>query len=110
MKDKVNVLGTEYKIIFNAEEMPDGADGTMNCTNKTIKIAKFVKTPDSVQDGEAYLKQCVRHEIIHAFFFESGVWANSGNIEAWGIDETATDWIALQSPKFLKAFKEVGCL
>lgn len=112
LKDKVNILGTEYKILYNLpeEEMPEGADGCMDCSTKTIKIAQFVVCRDSLQNAEEYIKQCLRHEIIHAFFHESGVWASSGSSDAWGMDETITDWFAIQSPKIFKAFQEVGCL
>lgn len=28
----------------------------------------------------------------------------------WGMDETITDWIAIQSPKLFRTFKEADCL
>lgn len=55
-------------------------------------------------------KKVLRHEVIHGFLYESGLWNNSGNVEAWGRSEEITDWIAIQFPKMLKAFQEVGCL
>lgn len=51
----------------------------------------------------------MRHEIIHAFLFESGLSENFTHPE-YGHDETYVDWIASQFPKMCEVFKEVGCL
>ncbi len=109
---KVNVLGTEYTIFCDVpdEEMPKNSDGCMDHSTKTIKIACFKPSRRSIKDLDAYKKKVLRHEIIHAFFYESGIWNNSGAAEAWGMDETITDWIAIQSPKLFKAFEEADCL
>lgn len=113
MEDKtVEILGTLYTIRFDVpdEKLPKGADGCMDQSVHQIKIAKFESDRDSLMDIDEYRKQVLRHEIVHAFLYESGLWTNSGISEAWGRDETITDWIAIQSPKIFKAFKEAGCL
>lgn len=51
--------------------MPEGSDGIMDYSIKTIKIAELVQEKDSVRDLQLYMKQVVRHEIIHAFLYES---------------------------------------
>ena len=109
---RVFILGTEYKIIFDVpdEELPEGADGCMDQAIRTIKIAQFETDRNSVQDLEAYKKKVLRHEIVHAFLYESGMWNSSGSIECWGMDETITDWIAIQAPKIFQAFQEADCL
>ena len=109
---KINVLGTEYTILFDVpdEEMPEGADGCMDHSIRTIKIGKFEQDRNSVRDLSEYRRKVLRHEIIHAFFYESGMWNNSGVSDCWGMDETITDWIAIQFPKMLKAFEEAGCI
>lgn len=109
---KVNVLGTEYEIIIDApdEMLPPDSDGAMDYSLKRIVVAKFVQDERSIKNLDAYRKKVLRHEIIHAFFYESGIWNNSGTAETWGIDETITDWIAIQSPKLFKAFEEAECL
>lgn len=108
----VNILGTEYKIIFDVpdEEMPEDADGCMNQSIQTIKIAEFESDRNTIQDMDSYRKKVLRHEIVHAFLYESGMWNNSGSTNCWGMDETITDWIAIQSPKLFQAFKEADCL
>lgn len=109
---KVNVLGTEYTILFDVplEDMPSEADGCMDCSTKTIKVVKLEITKDSLQDMDEYIKKILRHEIIHAFFYESGLWNCSGSSDEWAMDETITDWIAIQSPKMFQAFKEADAL
>lgn len=108
----VNILGTEYKIIFDVpdEEMPEDADGCMDQSIQTIKIAEFESDRNTIQDMDSYRKKVLRHEIVHAFLYESGMWNNSGSTNCWGMDETSTDWIAIQSPKLFQAFKEADCL
>ena len=112
MRKKINILGTEYTILFDVslDEMPEDADGCMDQSIKTIKIAHFEPDRNTLQNAEEYLKKVLRHEIIHAFFYESGIWSNSGASEAWGQDETITDWIAIQFPKLLEAFKQAECI
>lgn len=111
----VNILGTEYKIIVaNEEEKPKlkalGCDGYMDYSIKEIVVRKFEQDERSIDDLIMYGKKVLRHEIIHAFFYESGMWNHSGESEAWGQDETITDWIAIQSPKLFKVFQEADCL
>jgi hypothetical protein len=64
----------------------------------------------SVDNLEPYCKKVLRHEIIHAFMYESGLWENSHDVEGWAQNEEMTDWIAIQFPKMQKAFEEAGAL
>ena len=111
---KVNILGTEYEVFLDVDPDQDKkleeADGYMDFSVKKIIIAKFEADNNSVEDLKDHTKKVLRHEIIHAFLYESGLWSSSGNVRAWAISEEITDWIALQSPKLLKAFKECDCI
>lgn len=110
---KVNILGTEYKVIFaEEEEKPKlkSCDGYMDFSIKEIVVGKFEQGENSIADLGFYSNKVLRHEIIHAFLYESGLWNNSGTVEAWGQSEEMTDWLAIQSPKLLKAFQECDCL
>lgn len=60
----------------------------------------------AVENIEEFKKKVLRHEIIHAFFGESGLRSCSEYAE----DEELVDWIAIQFPKILKAFEQVGAL
>lgn len=110
---KVNILGTEYSVVIADEETKPklkNSDGYMDNSTKEIVVGKFVPDENSLEDLKEYTKKVLRHEIIHAFFYESGMWNCSGCSEAWGQDETITDWLAIQSPKIFKAFQECDCL
>lgn len=109
---KISILGVAYNIYFDcdAEELPEDADGCMDCSTKTIKVLKHEVNRNSLQNMEAYEKKILRHEIIHAFMYESGLWNCSGTSDAWGQDETITDWLAIQMPKIFEVFKECDCL
>ena len=109
---KVNILGTEYKIMFKSDEECQylkGCDGFCDQSRKEIVIAIMEPNPDKYEmDIEYYRKKVIRHEIVHAFFYESGLWENSDDWDARS--EALTDWIAIQFPKILKAFQETDCI
>lgn len=109
---KVKILGTEYTIVFNAhpDDMPEDADGCMDQSTRTIKVGEFEPDRNSIQDLVSYRKKVLRHEIIHAFLYESGLWSNSGDVSGWAQSEVITDWIAIQFPKMLEAFKEADAI
>lgn len=110
---KVNVLGTIYKIYERTVEEDynlNEASGYCDKTTKTIVVLKESdRTTLSISDFEVFKKKCIRHEIVHAFMFESGLHENWEH-PRWGQDETTVDWIACQFPKLLKAFEQAKCL
>ena len=104
---KVNILGTEYRII--EEEFCDkDLDGYCDYTSKEIHIRN--DNVNKVGDFEYLMKKQLRHEIIHAFLSESGLQANYEHYQQFGHEETIVDWFAIQSPKLFTAFKEAGAL
>lgn len=104
---KVNVLGTEYTIIKNAKESEypilKNADGYCDFSVKKIVISEMEKDEDSWESLEAYENKVIRHELVHAYLYESGLDNNSG----WARDETIIDWIAIQLPKLASLFEEL---
>lgn len=65
----------------------------------------------SEEEQKIQTKRILRHEIIHAFFNESGLQDDSSNIDCgWAVNEEMVDWIAIQFPKMVKAFEEADCL
>ena len=109
---KVNILGTEYTIeILKKEEdkyLNDNRDGYCDKTSKKIVVCAEDEE-NELDNYDVYLKNIIRHEIVHAFLFESGLHENFSHPQ-FGHEETMVDWIAVQFPKMLKAFQEVGCL
>ena len=56
-------------------------------------------------------QQTLRHEIIHAFFDESGLQASSMQYDgAWSRNEEMVDWFAWIGPKIYKAWVEAGAI
>ena len=108
MKDcKIDVLGTEYEIVF--VELKD-ADIDGDCDSTAHKIRVRSDNTNNVFDMEQLQKTTLRHEIIHAFMFESGLGFSWQHPEQFGHDETTVDWFARQFPKILKVYQELDVL
>lgn len=107
---KLNILGTEYEIIRNAsvEEYPKlkKCDGYTDQSIKQIVIPEFVKDDMSEEDLEYYTKKVLRHEIVHAFMYESGLDSNS----EYAKNEELIDWIAIQFEKMLAIFIDLDVI
>lgn len=59
----------------------------------------------------ALKKETLRHEIVHAFLYESGLSGSSSKIEGgWATNEEMVDWIAIQANKLIAAWKAADCL
>jgi hypothetical protein len=107
----VDILGTQYKIIYSdpkADKMLSDCDGYIDRTVKKIVICDSSEDSE-VSDREWNKRLSLRHEIVHAFMLESGLAYNMEH-KPIGIEETMVDWIAIQFPKMLQAFESVGCL
>lgn len=109
---EINVLGTEYTVnITPRREDPrlaDGSDGYTDTSEKLCVIDDMSEAEDEIfvkGDLKKYRQQVIRHELLHAFLFESGLDANS-----WAYNEELVDWIAIQFPKIAKAFDEAECM
>ena len=106
----VNVLGEKYSIMFVDEyperfsDFEESADALCNFYDKVIYVLN-PKEKYLTEDGK------IRHEIVHAFLFESGLSSNTHGIYgAWAENEEMVDWIAIQSPKIFKVFRELEIL
>lgn len=108
MSIEVDVLGTTYTIIKSDRSKDvrlEGLDGYCDSSINTIVIDTFKTTDTSKVDLNRYEKEVIRHELIHAFFEESGLRGCS-----WGSNEEIVDWIAIQFPKMLKVFEELNVI
>jgi hypothetical protein len=96
---KVMILGTEYTIIpMQADdERKEDVGGFIHRYEPIIII-------DYTLDKEE-IKHVLRHEIIHAFKYESGL----RNMEVQN-DEQQVDWMAIQFNKIMKVYKELKIL
>lgn len=104
----VNVLGTNYTIERrNKKEDSELAycDGYCDTSIKLIVIidVNSLKKEGSVKDLYFYEQKVLRHELVHAFLFESGLAHNS----SWATNEELVDWIALQFNKLQEVFNQI---
>lgn len=76
---------------------------------KEILIFNYKQSAESVKDLVAYQKKVLRHEIVHAFLYESGLWQNAYGSKCWAKNEEMIDWMAIQIPKIQRAYKEAYC-
>lgn len=106
---KINILGTEYTVKESTEaddERLKGKDGYCDTSIKECVVDEMNHTePDMKKNLPEYKKSVKRHEIIHAFLYESGLDSCS-----WAGNEEMVDWIAIQFPKMMKAFYEADCI
>ena len=104
----INVLGANYTIKESnrlEDQNLENNDGYCDPSIKTIVIDTFEKFPGSMEDLESYKKQVIRHELVHAFLFESGLGGCS-----WAKNEEIVDWIASQFPKLQNAFAQCNVI
>ncbi len=114
----INILETEYTIMFKNDEEVCAAmnvqvgecGGYCSAAAKEIVIANLNTITDSETEKDAVKRDNIRHEIVHAFFNESGLSDNSNMVACWAKNEEMVDWIDLQGPKTYKAWQEAGAL
>lgn len=103
----INILGTEYVVVRQKEEENlklKEAIGLCEVYSKKIVLREIEENENSYEHLEEWKKKIFRHEIIHAFFAESGLRNESDYAE----NEELVDWIAIQFHKIEKVFNELG--
>lgn len=102
-----NILGEEYTFIAESKNEEE-----VFIKGEAIAFADFYKKRIAFDkereenNFEDALKETIRHELLHCFFYESGLDANSGETDSWARNEEMVDWFAIQSPKIFKLFEE----
>lgn len=104
---KVNVLGTVYRIKYVPSL--DGRGGETDFYTKEIRISEQEDIPaefktDNLKEMQRHV---LRHELIHAFLYESGLDMCSTAHDAWAVNEEMIDWMAIQMPKIMEAYESV---
>lgn len=100
---KVSILGTEYTIKHQTpEENPKliNANGICEFWSKEIIVDTKEPSAETFNNLDAFNRKVLRHEIIHAFFGESG-------LDEYMRDEELVNWIAMQFDKIAEVFKKV---
>ena len=93
---KINILGQDYTVKFEntrTENVLKNADGECRWYEKEIII-------DDELELKEHKKHVIKHEIIHAFFAESG-------LKEYKENEMLVDWIAWNIDKVHKVINEI---
>ena len=103
----VNILGTKYHIYHRSPLQDDKLSELDGYCDKTTKVIVVTTEHGELGDFAVYQRKVLRHEILHAFLFESGLHENFSHPE-YGHDETYLDWFACQWPKINAVYTKLG--
>lgn len=114
----VSILGRKYKVQTGVPANKDkdlmGRFGYCSFIDHRIIVADINTVSGWENESESVKllqqKTTLRHEIIHAFLFESGLWGSSVSVESWATNEEMVDWFALQMPKMIRVFVQLDCM
>jgi len=106
---EVNILGAEYTIITGVKEEDDAyfasneeIGGYIDYLTKEIIIKQMPDyNPGLSKDIKSYERLVIRHELAHAFLYESG-------LTDYAADEQLVEWLAVQFPKMAKLFDKLN--
>ena len=107
----IHILGTIWRIRERSEsedERLKDCDGYCDWTTREIVVER--EELGDLKNMDRYIRKVKRHEIVHAFLFESGLCHCSCSVEAWAMNEEMVDWLATQGPAICRAWQEAGCL
>ena len=113
LNSNVFILGTRYTIIItkDIEHYPilEKNSGYVDYSIKTIVIKYVDYDVKRMKNGLYILTEIIRHEIIHAFLYESGLDSCSNVFEGpWATNEELVDFFAIQLPKIVKTCMDIG--
>lgn len=116
----VNILGTNYEIQFdnykdNTYFEDEKCDGYCDNNIKKIVICNMSTFPNWDNESPEYYekveKKILKHEIIHAFLYESGLSSSSFEYKnGWALNEEMIDFFAIQFSKIAKVFEQLNIL
>lgn len=110
---KVNILGAEYSIYYygrKEDKTLETRDGYTDNYSKRIVINETFSDDWDKDSVKVYQKKVLRHEILHAYLYESGLDVNSNKAYSWAENEEMVDWFAIQIPKIWGTYKELKIL
>lgn len=114
----VNILGAKYKVFIGVDPAKDESlknlYGYCSSTDRKIVVVDMNKLSDwNDNSTEAKIRQHkenLRHEVIHAFFHESGLRESAFSYSGpWVLNEEMVDWFAIQYPKMKRIFEILDC-
>lgn len=105
-KKTVDIVGEKYTVNYRTREEDielDGLAGYVNYEEKVIVVDKTL--------GVRMTQITLRHEVIHAFLFESGLSTSTLSYGGpWATNEEMVDFFASQWGKLNKIFEKLEVL
>ena len=114
----VDILGTKYIVHIGVDPAKDekitDLYGYCSASERKIVIVDMDKLAEwdghTTKAKEKHQKETLRHEILHAFFDESGLRSSCLNYSgSWALNEEMVDWFAIQYPKIKKVYQILNC-
>lgn len=108
---KINVLGTTYFVgasRVNKDNNLVNTDAYCDHSTKRIVINNDYIEGATIGNPEYYMKKVLRHEVIHAFMYESGLDVCATFDD--GHFEQMVDWIAIQHEKLHAIYQQLEIL
>lgn len=95
MEFTIVILGIDWKVkVLDAKE-DNRLKDCMGFTDWSRREVVISRPPENTTLGDPYtmVRKVLRHEIVHAFMFESGL-GDDWKHDEYGQEETVVDWIA----------------
>ena len=108
LDEDIEILGTWWSIEVVTEEDDPRLATCNGLTDNTSKVIHICQIPPAANCSkpDVFIKKVIRHEIVHAFMFESGL-AESWEHKEYGQEELVVDWIAMQFHKIQEVIEKV---
>lgn len=114
---EVDILGTKYSVEFvdiASDEKLEEMEAYTDFYYKNIIVGRTEQREYFKNESAVKIKKIqnkiLRHEIIHAFLYESGLDCNSNKSYSWAENEEMVDWFAIQSPKIFEVYSKLDIL
>lgn len=99
----IPVLGTDYTMRLARPEDSKRIEGKCGFCDPSVKEivirSEFGDDDDNLKDLKSFQQSVIRHELIHAFLCESGLYDHCD----WAATEECVDWFAMQFNKITDA-------
>lgn len=108
---EVNILGIPYEVKSlseNEDKRLEDLDGYTDVYSKLIVVEN--SRIGNIHNIIEHRRNVLRHEIVHAFLYESGMANCSSYSPCWAENEEMVDWIAIQGEKIYEAWKGTDAL
>lgn len=109
----VSVMGVAWTLVSRKKTEDDRLEEVSGYTDPSKRLIVLLDAqPDrwSLGDMHQDLQATIRHELIHAFLYECGLWTDSLECDHWAMNEEMVDWFAMKLPAIAQACRAVNAM